>query len=70
MGNAAKIGLFPEEMLPCIRVVGNAALSGASMLLLNEDYRSVCEKYARDAKLVELSSNPYFADEYMERMLF
>lgn len=70
VGNAAKIGLFPEEMLPCIRVVGNAALSGASMLLLNEDYRAVCEKYARDAKLVELSSNPYFADEYMERMLF
>ena len=70
VGNAAKIGLFPEEMLPCIRVVGNAALSGASMLLLNEDYRAVCESYARDAKLVELSSNPYFADEYMERMLF
>lgn len=68
--NAAKIGLFPEEMLPCIRVVGNAALSGASMLLLNEDYRAVCQDYARRAKLVELSSNPYFADEYMERMLF
>ncbi len=70
IGNAAKIGLFPEEMLPCVRVVGNAALSGASMLLLNEDYRAVCESYAKGARLVELSSNPYFADEYMERMLF
>ncbi len=70
VGNAAKIGLFPEELLPCIRVVGNAALSGASMLLLNTDYRFVCESYAKGAKLVELSSNSYFADEYMERMLF
>lgn len=68
--NAAKIGLFPEEMQPCIRVIGNAALSGASMLLLNKDYRKVCEDYAGRAKIVELSSNPFFADEYMERMLF
>lgn len=68
--NAARIGLFPEQMLPCIRVVGNAALSGASMLLLNEDYRSRCAEYVRRAQVVELSSNPYFADEYMERMLF
>ena len=68
--NAAKIGLFPEEMLPCIRVIGNAALSGAAMLLLNTDYRKVCESHAKCAKIVELSSNPFFADEYMERMLF
>ncbi len=68
--NAAKIGLFPEEMLPNIRVIGNAALSGASMLLLNKDYRSICEAYARQAKIVELSVNPFFADEYMNRMLF
>ena len=68
--NAAKISLFPEEMLPCIRVIGNAALSGASMLLLNKEYRGACEKYAAQAKIVELSTNPFFADEYMERMLF
>lgn len=70
VGNAAKIGLFPQEIAPRIRVLGNAALSGASELLLNVDYRDVCSGYARRAKIVELSANPFFADEYMERMLF
>ena len=68
--NGAKIGLFPEEMLSCIHVVGNAALSGASMTLLNKDYRETCEKYAKSANIVELSTDPFFADEYMDRMLF
>lgn len=68
--NGAKIGLFPEEMLPNIRVIGNAALSGASMLLLNIDYRNVGKNFARHANIVELSMNPFFADEYMNRMLF
>ena len=40
------------------------------MLLLNKEYRGACEKYAAQAKIVELSTNPFFADEYMERMLF
>lgn len=70
VANGAKIGLFPEEMLSYIHVVGNAALSGASMMLLNNDYRVVCEKYAKSAKIVELSTDPFFADEYMARMLF
>lgn len=68
--NAAKIGLFPQEMLPCVKVVGNAALGGASMLLLNEGCLAVCQGYAKRARVVELSANPYFAEEYMERMLF
>ena len=68
--NGARIGLFPAEMLACIRVVGNAALSGASMILLNKEYRSVCEEYAKNATIVELSTDPFFADEYMERMMF
>lgn len=68
--NAGRIGLLPAEMVPGIRVIGNAALSGAAMLLLNRDYRASCEGYARLAKVLELSTNPVFAEEYMERMLF
>lgn len=68
--NAGKIGLLPAEMISRIRVVGNAALSGAAMLLLNQEYRASCERYAKLAQVLELSSDPVFAEEYMERMMF
>jgi len=70
IGNAGAIGLLPEELLPKVRILGNAALAGASMLLLSRDLRGVCEEYARRVELVSLAANPTFASEYMERMLF
>lgn len=68
--NAGKIGLLPAEMVSRIHVAGNAALSGAAMLLLNQDSRASCEGYAKQAKVLELSSDPVFSEEYMERMMF
>ncbi len=68
--NAGRIGLIPCEMVPKVRAIGNAALSGAAMLLLNLEYRAACKKYADDAKEIELSGNSFFADEYMARMMF
>ena len=67
--NACRIGLLPEELRSVIRVIGNAALAGAAMLLLCRDLRSDCVKYAQ-GETVELSTSPVFAEEYMERMLF
>ena len=68
--NAGKIGLLPEELISRVKVIGNAALSGASMLLLDRQLREDCTRYARTAQLVDLSANPVFTNEYMERMLF
>lgn len=68
--NAGKTGLLPAEMISRVHVAGNAALSGAAMLLLNQDYRASCEQYAKLAKVLELSSDPVFSEEYMERMMF
>ena len=67
--NACKIGLLPLEMRGAIRVIGNAALSGAAMLLLCQALRDACVRYAQ-GDVVELSTNAVFAEEYMERMLF
>lgn len=69
IANACRIGLLPEEMRSAIRVIGNAALAGASMLLLCRDLRADCDKYAK-GEVIELSANPVFSSEYMERMLF
>ena len=68
--NAGKIGLLPEELTDRVTVLGNAALTGAAMLLLCEDLRPVCEKQARETRIVELATNPVFVSEYMERMMF
>lgn len=68
--NAGKIGLLPEQMVSNLRVIGNGALSGAAMLLLNSGYRASCAKYVQAARVLELSTDPVFAQEYMERMMF
>ena len=68
--NACKIGLLPLELTDRVTVLGNAALTGAAMLLLCSDLRSVCETIARETQIVELATNPVFVNEYMERMMF
>ena len=68
--NAGKIGLLPEELTDRVTVLGNAALTGAAMLLLCHDLRGECERMARETRIVELATNPVFVSEYMERMMF
>ncbi|MBQ9115705.1 MAG: DUF4445 domain-containing protein [Clostridia bacterium] len=68
--NAGKIGLIPDELVPRVKILGNAALVGASMLLLSTDCRAKCEKTLSKAQVITLSSNPVFTEEYMERMMF
>lgn len=68
--NACRIGLIPSELLSRIRVIGNAALSGAAMLLLNRAYQADLARFVAEAREVDLSTNPVFAEEYMERMMF
>lgn len=68
--NAGRIGLIPEELVHRVRVLGNAALSGASMLLLDEALAPACERLAQRAETLELSANPIFTQYYTEGMFF
>ncbi len=68
--SAAKIGIFPMEVLPKISAVGNAALSGASLALLNEEYFDMSTKVAELGEHVELGHNPYFMEKYIDCMSF
>jgi uncharacterized 2Fe-2S/4Fe-4S cluster protein (DUF4445 family) len=61
---------LPEEMSEGIEIVGNAALAGASMLLLNSTLREQAENIAKNAEGIELASDPVFAELYMSSMLF
>ncbi len=68
--NAASIGLIPRALAARSSAVGNAALGGASMLLLNASKRDECRRLAEIASLRELSANPVFERFYVEGMIF
>ena len=67
--SAAKIGLFPKDLVDNSVAVGNAALAGASMILLNVEIKERAEEIARCANTLDLSTNPVFSDQYMSGMM-
>ena len=70
MENAGRIGLLPPELIDRTKTVGNAALSGAVMLLLDRRMRDGEQMLVKKGRAVELSTNPIFIDAYTEGMLF
>lgn len=70
VANAGRIGLLPEELISKVRVLGNAALCGAAMLLLDRELAQSIESLARSAETLTLSGSPVFSEYYMEGMLF
>ena len=64
------IGLLPEVELGKITVTGNAALMGAAMLLLDKEKLPEAERLAAAAQTVDLASDAFFKECYMEGMLF
>ena len=67
---ALAIGLIPPVPIEKVRFVGNAAGSGARMLLVNRDLRRVADDVARGVEHVELSQRPDFQARFAEAMFF
>ena len=70
MKNAGRIGLLPSALVNQTRSVGNAALSGAVMLLLDARLREFSREIASKGATVDLSVNPIFMDAYTMGMIF
>ena len=68
--SAAKIGLLPTELLDRTVVLGNGAIAGAAMALLNRDTRQILSRIAAGSVHVNLGGNPSFNDKYVEHMFF
>ncbi|MDE6879786.1 MAG: ASKHA domain-containing protein [Oscillospiraceae bacterium] len=68
--NAAAIGLIHPALRDKARVIGNAALTGASRLLLDQGAVREAASIAAQAEPVPLSGDPVFENYYMERLLF
>lgn len=70
MQSAARIGLIPAELAEKVHVLGNAALDGAALLLMDTSCRSKIAQMRTIAQHVRLDGNPEFAERYVEAMLF
>ena len=70
VSSAAGIGLIPGELESKVKVLGNAALAGASAILLSRPLIDEVNEITGGINVVELASNPVFAEEYMNGMYF
>ena len=68
--NGAMIGLIPKEVVSKINVIGNAALSGATMLLLNRSASKICQDISQNSKTIDLTADRIFCNYYIMGMSF
>ncbi len=63
--NARIIGMYPEVDLERVKIVGNAAGSGAKLALISVEERTHAEEIAKKVRYVELAAEPKFTRCYM-----
>lgn len=70
VASAEAIGLIPPGFAAKSKAIGNAAGTGASMVLLSEAVRAGSEHLADLSRTVELSTHPRFMEAYIDGMYF
>ncbi|MBR5380994.1 MAG: DUF4445 domain-containing protein [Oscillospiraceae bacterium] len=68
--SAARIGLFPAELLPGVRALGNTAGAGAVMAAASPDAREKMEEIRQECEYVELSTDKTFNEQFVMQMMF
>ncbi len=68
--SAVRIGLLPPVPLERIHFVGNAAVAGAEMILLDSDYRALAGALTRKIEYVEIANEPDFQTIFADSMGF
>ena len=68
--SAAAVGLLPRAWLSRTEALGNAALTGAAMLLTDRSLLGKAEAAASRAVHVDLGGNDLFAEKFMRSMAF
>jgi uncharacterized 2Fe-2S/4Fe-4S cluster protein (DUF4445 family) len=62
--NAVIIGLIPEIAQEKIHNIGNGALTGANIALINRQKRKILDDIAQKITYIELNAEPSFMDQY------
>ncbi len=68
--NAVKIGLIPAKLYKGVQVVGNTALAGARLCLLQERYKEAIQSLVKSIQTVELANSEIFQEKYIANMYF
>ncbi len=68
LSSAIRLGLLPSVSVDKFRVVGNAALTGATHLLLDDTQKETAQQLAGAIRVVDLAANPYFAQRFIVNM--
>ncbi|MFC1676704.1 ASKHA domain-containing protein [Planctomycetota bacterium] len=68
--SALRIGLTPRVPPECIHFVGNAASSGAQIILLSSQTRDMARKLSRKIEYVEIAHEKDFTSVYADSMMF
>ena len=70
IGKTIRIGLIPEVAVEKVDVVGNAALRGASLVLVSREYRRKASSIYRNCRFLELAAKPEFQTHFASSMFF
>ncbi|MGI5849564.1 MAG: ASKHA domain-containing protein [Christensenellales bacterium] len=68
--NAITVGLLAGEFRKIIKNIGNAAGVGAGMTLLSDEYLNECKRIADASRHIDLGTNAYFMEKYVDCMMF
>ncbi len=68
--NAARIGLIPQAVVQKTSCIGNSALAGAVMAVIDSEYRKKACELAQNCVLVELGGNSDFEQKFIKNMYF
>jgi len=65
MGNAVRIGMFPDVELEKFRYIGNSSLTGAYAMTVSDEARAKCAELAANMTYLELSTYPGYMDNFV-----
>ncbi|MFH1715957.1 MAG: ASKHA domain-containing protein [Planctomycetota bacterium] len=68
--SALRVGLLPSVDVDRIRFVGNAAASGAQMILLSRRWREKAGELARRIEYIEIAHEPDFQTFFADSLIF
>jgi len=68
--SAVRIGLLPDVGTERIHFIGNAAASGAQLMLLSTNARKQAAELAEKIEYVEIATEPNFTEIFAEQMAF